>query len=274
MNARGAFNYLVPPALAAALRRWSGRTLRFEGRPSDWRQAERMSSGYDAAVILDRVARATRAVVRSDGMLHERDGVLLERPEYPFAILTGLLRAATANGGRLNVIDFGGSLGGIYRQCRPLLADLSQLRWWVVEQPAFVAAGQAEFATPELGFAGAIADIDLRDDHAVVLASSVLQYLEDPDAVLEQFARSPAHHLIIDRTPMSLLEADRLCVQKVPAFIYPASYPCWIFSRPRLLQTLARDWQLVCAFPGAEGAMRTNDGVAFEFEGMILERKR
>ncbi len=43
--------------------------------------------------------------------------------------------------------------------------------------------------------------------------------------------------MIIDRTPMSDQSHDRLCIQHVPAHIYKASYPCWIFSHQGLLRS-------------------------------------
>ncbi|WP_280154582.1 methyltransferase, TIGR04325 family [Piscinibacter sp. XHJ-5] len=272
MSARSVARALAPPVLVSLLHRWSGRTLRFAGRPADWHEATLMSGGYDADGILARVVQATRDVV-SGRARYERDGVLFDEPDYPFAMLTALLRAAAADNGRLNVIDFGGSLGSTYRQCRPLLDGLTSIGWCVVEQASFVAAGQAEFGTAELRFAGSLHDVPQAEGAPVILASSVLQYLPDPAAVLRDFAASSARHLVVDRTPLSGEPADRLCVQHVPSHIYEASYPCWILSRERLLHGLSRDWRLVCDFPCPEGTARTEDGLPFEFRGLILERQ-
>jgi putative methyltransferase (TIGR04325 family) len=187
--------------------------------------------------------------------------------------MSGLLRAAALEGGRLRVVDFGGSLGSVYRQCRSMLEGLTSIRWTVIEQEAFVIAGRAEFTTDELRFERAIEDVP-NDEQTVIMASSVLQYLEDPAAALDTFAQSAARHLIIDRTPMGAQSSDRLCVQYVPAHIYPGSYPCWILSRSRLMDGLLRAWNVVCDFPCAEGTARTDDGLEFEFRGVILERKK
>jgi len=107
----------------------------------------------------------------------------------------------------------------------------------------------------------------------VTLVSSVLQYLEDPFEMLEQLSKLPAGHMIIDRTPMSDQSHDRLCIQHVPAHIYKASYPCWIFSHRGLLDRLSSRWRLVADYLSPEGAAHTEDGLAFEFRGLILERK-
>src|SRR3546814_2948802 len=69
-----------------------------------------MSSGYSESAILDRVRTATRAVVAGEAA-YERDSVLFDKADYPFALITALLRAAASADMRLDVIDFGGSLG-------------------------------------------------------------------------------------------------------------------------------------------------------------------
>ena len=185
------------------------------------------------------MAAATREVVAGRAA-YERDSVLFHEPAYPFPIVAELLRAALANGRRLNVIDFGGSLGSTYRQCRPLLDGVQDLRWHVIEQPGFVAIGQSEFSTEELRFAASPDEVPVGDVPPLVLLSSVLQYLETPESTLRQLLGIGAKHLIIDRTPMSDLDTHRLCIQHVPKAIYDASYPCWVLSRARLLEVLSR----------------------------------
>lgn len=271
MNLRATLKPWIPPALMTARRRWLGHGLRFAGRPTDWAEAERMSNGYAADLILQRVIDATRAVLAGRARF-ERDSVLFDTPDLPHALLSALMRAGALNGGHLDVIDFGGSLGSTYRQCRPFLEGVVSVRWWVVEQAAFVAAGLAEFTTQELHFAHSMAEIPPLE-HAIILASSVLQYLEDPGSVLDEFALVPARHLVIDRTPLSDTFSDRLCLQHVPASIYQASYPCWIFARQRLIERLTRHWRIVSDFPCAEGRASTDDAMSFEFRGFILEKK-
>ena len=271
MSARALIKTLAPPLLLSLLQRYSGRAMRYAGHSTDWSQALSMSSGYAATSILERVTEATRAVV-SGRARYERDAVLFTEAEHPFALLAALWRAAALGGGRLDVVDFGGSLGSSYRQSRPLLDGLQQLQWRVVEQPAFVATGQREFSTDELSFTDSLESLPPCAGVRVVLASSVLQYLNDPYAVLDAFTGVGAEHLIIDRTPMSGNPTDRLCIQHVPKQIYAASYPCWILSKSKLLERLSRNWHLVCDFPCADGTARTDDGVPFEFRGLVLER--
>lgn len=261
----------APPAILRAVRTARGHGLRFGGRPSSWAEAEASSTGYDAALIVERVAAASRSVLAGAGA-YERDSVMFQEPSPPFPLLTALLGSALAHDGALNVLDFGGSLGSSYRQCRQFLGAVRPLHWHVVEQPVFVAAGQREFATDELHFDATITDVcRIRPPH-LVLASSVLQYLERPWQMLDALEGTGARTLVIDRAPLSPAADDRLCIQQVPADIYPASYPCWLLSRDKLIARMDGRWRLACEFPALDGAWRTTDGQPFEYRGFIFER--
>jgi putative methyltransferase (TIGR04325 family) len=273
MSLRQKLKRALPPVLLDELRRVSGGGIRFSGDYANWAEATAAATGYDTQEILQRVQSATRAVVAGQAAF-ERDSVLFTRPAYSYPLLAALLRAAALNGGRLNVIDFGGSLGSTYRQHRPFLAGLNALRWCVVEQPHFVAAGRQEFTTDELGFADTVQQVPWWGQPCVVLLSSVLQYLDDPLALLEQLQHSGATGLVIDRTPVAEASRDRLCVQTVPPQIYSASYPCRIFARAPLLRQLARHWELLAEFPCEEGSFATRERFRFTFVGLICEAHR
>src|SRR5262245_37179159 len=114
----------------------------FRGDFSTWADARSLSTGYDAPDILEKVRRSTLAVV-SGSAAFERDSVAFENTEYSLPLLACLLYVATRSANRLDVLDFGGSLGSSYWQNRKLLTHLDHLRWSVVEQPHFVEVGAA-----------------------------------------------------------------------------------------------------------------------------------
>ena len=274
MSLRSRVRPWIPPALLEARRRRLGHTLRFTDAPADWARTLSLTSGYSAAAIRERVAAATREVVAGRAA-YERDSVLFHEPAYPFPIVAELLRAALANGRRLNVIDFGGSLGSTYRQCRPLLDGVEALSWHVIEQPGFVAIVKSEFSTEELRFAASPDEVPVGDVPPLALLSSVLQYLETPESTLRQLLETGATHLIIDRTPMSALDTHRLCIQHVPKAIYDASYPCWVLSRSRLLEMLSQaGWRVMAEFDGLDGSFATPHDLRFTFRGLIAEHPR
>lgn len=263
----------IPPALLEMRRSRLGLGLRFSEEAKGWAAACARSEGYDADLIVERVASATREVLAGRA-LFERDSVLFHQREYRYPILAALLRAASLNDGVLEVVDFGGSLGSTYRQVRPLLDGLRRLRWHVVEQPQFVAIGQRQFTTEELSFVSSLDELPAAHVAPLALLSSVLQYLESPDRTLAEVASVRPSHLLIDRTPVSALNEHQLCVQHVPETIYAASYPCWILSRTKLTTALASaGFELVDDFVCPEGAARTDAGLPFEFRGLWMEKK-
>lgn len=241
---------LLPPLVlrgVGALKTLGAGRFRFTGPYPTWEEATAHASGYDEAGILERVAAATRAVVRGEAAF-ERDSVLFREAEHPYPLLAVFLRAALESGGKLCVLDFGGSLGSVYHQCRPFLRGVTTLRWSVVEQSSYVECGQREFQTDELGFFRTIEESLEAGRPDVVLLSSVLQYLPDPQMVARKIATAAPGFVVVDRTPVRDGAEDTIVVQHVPASIYAASYPCRIFSRDTLGRMFGGDYRRVCYF--------------------------
>jgi putative methyltransferase (TIGR04325 family) len=219
------------------------------------------------------VASATREVIAGRAVF-ERDSVLFREAALPFPIVGALLRHAMRHDGRLDVVDFGGSLGSVFRQLRWFLPSLAELHWQVVEQPDFVRLGQAEFTTDSLSFHATLDALPPPQAPRLVLLSSSLQYLPAPRSTLSSLLSDVgATTLVIDRTPFSDANEDQLRIQRVPARIYDASYPLWILSRGITRRALAPNWQILVEFPCAEGPHRASGGLRFEFSGLIAERK-
>jgi hypothetical protein len=79
-------------------------------------------------------------------------------------------------------------------------------------------------------------------------------------------------HLIVDRTPFSLVADDRITIQHVSPMIYEASYPSWIFSERHFRERVEKHWSVQSVYDCAEGTFATDGGLAFAFKGMILTR--
>jgi putative methyltransferase (TIGR04325 family) len=245
----------------------------FEGDFATWNDARTRCSGYDAKDILAKVLTATLKV-RNGEAAFERDSVLFKDVEYAWPLLAGLMWAAARNRGKLNVLDFGGSLGSSYFQNRKFLQTLPEVCWNVVEQAHYVEAGRSHIQSDGLRFYQSIEDCLKETQPNVILLSSVLQYLESPFKLLSELEKIGASCLIVDRTPFSTHSEDKLFVQRVPAWIYSASYPMWVFSRPLFHQTVAPCWRLVAANLSAEGYVRSSNNFEFSFEGMVFESQR
>jgi putative methyltransferase (TIGR04325 family) len=272
MTVRGVLRAIAPPIVLQALRRRQPEGLQLVGSPQTWAEARAASAGYNHPEILERVLTATRDVVAGRAAF-ERDSVLFDSTEVPLAVVAGVLRSAALDDGRAHVIDIGGSLGSTYRQGRHFLAALSSLRWDIVEQAAFVAAGRAEFETAELHFLETLAEVMVGPTRVTVLLSACLQYLETPFDLLMSLSSLPSRHLILDRTPVCESESDHLYVQMPPPSVYEATYPTWVFSHARLIERLAPDWVLVADQPGMDGDVTAADGLRCEYRSMVFERR-
>lgn len=262
------FRGCIPPLILSALKKLKKNGTRYEGKYASWEEARSKSTGYDAALILEKVSDAISRV-KSGKAAFERDSVTFETMEYPLPILAILLRAAAANDGVLHVLDFGGSLGSLYFQCREFLSELKEVRWHVVEQSGFVARGRSLFETDELKFMHTVGECMDSMKPDVVLLGSVLQYLPDPYARLDELAATGARFMVMDKTPMAEIAEDRICIQTVSPEIYPASYPCRIFSEEKLKGYLDGNYALIAEYSGREA----NQWAGISFKSLIYEIK-
>ncbi len=213
----------------------------------DWRAARAVSTGYDGAEILRRVSAALLKVKNGEAV-YERDSVLFSEPQYSWPVATALLWAAAINGGRLTVIDYGGSLGSSYYQNRPFLSALSGVRWNIVEQRAYVELGQELFQDEKLRFHHSIASCLREGAPQLVLFSSVLQYIEEPHNALEEAASSGAEFIVVDRTIFHGGAQDKIAVQTVPSDVFEARLPVWLFSETALTSALESRYRMFCRF--------------------------
>ena len=264
---------ITPPVVLNALRKITNSlrrdTVRFTGNFMSWEEAERASTGYASPVILERTRSALLKIKNGEAVC-ERDSVLFDRIEYPFPLLAGLLRAAAEKESSLNVLDFGGSLGTTYFQCRSFLSSLRSLRWSIVEQPAHVTCGRSDFENDELRFYESIEACLRVESPNVLLLSSVVQYLPKPYSFLAEVVRQGFENIIMDRTPFLSRGSDRLTIQRIPAWIYPAVYPCWFLSEHRFLEEFSAQYELLTSFPAVDTLQP--DGDEAYFKGYIFKR--
>jgi putative methyltransferase (TIGR04325 family) len=236
------------------------------GNYSCWDEAKLDAKGYDAKAIFERV-RDAGLKVKQGTALYERDSVCFYEEDYRWPVLACLLSVAAQENGKLNVLDFGGSLGSFYFQHVKFLNKLKSVMWSVVEQPHFVECGRQEFQDERLKFYMDCSECINNEKVDLVLLSSVLQYIESPQEVLEEIAKVKAKYILIDRTPFINGSHNRLTVQNVPTSIYKASYPAWFFSNKVFDKWIAEiDYKIIHKFECDEDV-----GIG-EFKGCFLER--
>jgi putative methyltransferase (TIGR04325 family) len=256
----------MPPVMLDAVKRRFG-SVHYRGDLASWADARRASEGFDSGAVLDRVMAGALAVKNGEAA-YERDSVTFREKAYVWPVLSGLLWAAARNRGELRVLDFGGSLGSLYYQHRTWLAGLPALEWSIVEQPHFVEVGKRHFEDEVLRFFPDIESAITSRRPNLLLISAVLQYLEEPYAMLERLLAHEFDVVLIDRTAFSAEDRDRLTIQSVGARIYPASYPAWFFSRTKFLAAFEHKYRLVETFPDAGRA-----DIPSRFEGFLFGKK-
>jgi putative methyltransferase (TIGR04325 family) len=253
----------LPPFL---VRKLTGLFYGWSGNYSTWEEAKSKSTGYDQDTILERVKSALLKV-KSGEAICERDSVIFEKIEYSFPILTSLLWIANQNGNQLNLIDFGGSLGSSYFQNKFFLSNLN-VTWNIVEQEKFVMCGQENFQDEHLRFYKNIDACFEQTDPTVLLCSSVLQYIENPESLIKSFLEKNFEFVIIDRTPF-IKRNDRITIQKVHPKIYQANYPCWFFNEEKFLNLFKEKYDLVTDFSSLD-----KSNIQSEFKGFLFRIKK
>lgn len=273
MTLKDMIRLITPPVFIHLTKRLCGNLTTgnygLSGDYRSWGEAMAASTGYDSDIILEKT-RVALLKVKNGEAAYERDSVLFDEIQYNWPLLACLMWVAAKSGGRLNVLDFGGSLGSSYFQNRAFISQLSDIRWNIVEQPKYVETGRKWFEDGRLKFYLRVEDCLGETQPNVVILSSVLQYLEHPYDKLRELLGLRCDHIIIDRTPFSDGPIDRLYVQNVPPSIYHASYPSWVFSMQRFRSHLSDEWKIVAEF---ESLDRLKSPIQANWKGMIIVRQ-
>jgi putative methyltransferase (TIGR04325 family) len=236
-----------------------------------WEQA--IARGrYSDRHILDEVRDATRAVTTGHAA-YARDGVTFDAIQYSWPVLATLLKAATDAGRPIHVVDFGGGLGTSYHQNKAF-AGSAIGSWHIVEQPAFVDCGNAEFADATLRFFHSLGEAVANQPPDLVLASCVLQYLAEPYATLNALCDLHAPTVVLDLLAVTGDPADRLTLQHLPTGTgWQPAYPTWFFSAAQFVARIPEDYQVLAQFNGYIGdRLWVDDQPKGRYIGLILQR--
>jgi len=247
--------------------KFAGISYGWHGNYNSWESAKVKCTGYDEINILNRVLETSRKV-KSKEIAFERDSVPFEKIEYSFPLLAGLIWIAYQNEGKLNVMDYGGSLGTTYFQNLVFLNSLSEVHWCVIEQPHFVMEGQHSFSDDKLEFFNSSEECLKMYQIDMVLLSNIIHYMEKPFAFLEEIISKNIKYIFIDRTLLLPGQKDRLTIQKVPKKIYKAKYCCWFLSESRFLELLLDKYDLIFDFN-----ISGNINIKSLFKGYLFRRK-
>ena len=215
------------------------------GDYENWSSALQQSSGYDAENILEKV-KESMIKVKNGEAIYERDSVLFDKIQYSWPLLSALMWIAAVNKGKLNVLDFGGSLGSSYFQNKLFLTGLDSLKWNVVEQESFVKCGRDFIQNEQLHFFSTIEEaIKFSNCPDVILVSGTLPYISEPFELISKLAEYNFPYLLIDNTPFNYMRNNRITIQKVHPSIYNASYPCWLLDYDNLVTQVQKKYTII-----------------------------
>lgn len=233
---------LAPPIVQSL--RWYSFKYGWKGNYSSYTAAKKKCKGYDEDHILNRIIETTYKV-KNQEIAYERDGIEYDSIQMNFPLLKTLLYLASLNNNELTVIDFGGSLGTAYYQNYPYLKHLKKLRWCIIEQPKFVAAGKKHFENEHIRFYNNISECMAENNPQLFLICSVLQYIEKPYELLEEVKATRIPYIMLDYMGYNNHDQDRITIQYVPPVFYgiEASYPCYFFSRDKISNTLSDTYE-------------------------------
>lgn len=223
---------------------------------NNWQTAENQCDGYATAPVLESIVNASRAVAQGNA-LYERDGVT----HHSFAenaYLIAALRHILTVEGRFQVLDFGGSLGSLYRQHRWFLCDFRDFVWCVVEQKSFVETGKRLFENNKLKFEETIAEAYKKHKPNLAVISNSLQRMECPFEVLEDLAKRDISYLFIEQIPLIKSVENRITQSFFPAKKCQASYPSWLFSETKFKEKLRQYYHILNEFEAPEAPLSTN----------------
>jgi len=262
---------ILPPILFNLFRRRKIEQTKYGwfGNYQNWIEANKDCTGYDSQIIAEKVKMALLKVKNGDA-IYERDSVLFDSIQYSWPLLSMLLRISFEQGGRLHLVDFGGSLGTTYYQNRDFLSIVSDLKWNIVEQQHYVNIGKVYFEDKQLKFYYSIDECLANDYCSLLLLSSVIQYLEFPFSFLENIKKNNFEYIIFDRTAFIDSSEHIITIQLVPPEIYDASYPCWYFNEVQLLDILLIEYDLIYSFPSID---KSNIDKSY-FKGFVLKKKK
>ncbi len=240
------------------------------GNYKNWEQALTKSSGYHQDNILDKV-KTSLLKVKNGQAAYERDSVVFHHKQYSWALISNLLWVASKYGNKLNLIDFGGSLGSTYYQNKDYLNHLNEFSWNIVEQSHFVKEGKKTFEDQTLKFVNKIEDC-LHLPNQCLLISNSLQYLPAPYEFIETVLELDLPYIIINSTAF-MKKTEQLVVQHVPKQIYEATYPAWFLSEEKFLSKMIKKYELISNFKSDHTPPVVVNGVQAYWKGFLFRLK-
>ncbi len=222
---------IIPQKILNLIYNLKYQKVKYIGPYNNWFEAKKNSRGWSDQKILEKVKKSTLASMNNSNT-YERDGEILRDNMYPVNIVKFLNSELNENN---LVIDFGGSLGSLYFHIRSKIG-IENIKWSIIEQTNYVNLGKKIVQNKEISFFEDLKDVE-KVDGTIIILSSILQYVENPEKIINQIINLKSiKHIILDRLILSNSNQDKIYVQKNPRKYLNTSYPIRIFSEEKFLE--------------------------------------
>jgi len=146
--------------------------------------------------------------------------------DYDYPVLFWLEKLLTEQS---TLFDFGGNVGTHYYQYRGYLKLKETVKWIVLDLPEIVKAGKKYRQEPNLFFTDNLEETQNAD---IMLASGVVQYIDDFSVFINSLHFTP-RHLLINRIP--LYDGERFVTLQNGGEVF---YPQYVFNRKEFIATV------------------------------------
>lgn len=234
---------LTPPILWGAARGMACRLgvhesqpVLFDGPFDSWRSAIAKSDGWDVPAVLDKTL-AVSMKQKNGTIVFQQDTITYYHIIYSKSILFFIAMASAMEGGKLNIVDFGGSLGTNFFQNKRVLQEFMKRGtcvWSVVERPPTAELGKKLFQDSNLRFFSSLSELkaDVSDYPPSFLFTGSLQYVDDPSALLSEVAEQGVRLIAFDRLLVSSEEHHEIFVQRPPRNTIPPAFQYGVSPGP------------------------------------------
>ena len=216
-----------------------GNKIYLVGNFSNWQEASNVSkTNYSSKKIINKIKYNFSKSLKSKKH-YERDGVLLKKDNFFEENIIIHYRKYCSNNRIFRILDFGGGTGSIYFKNYKFFQKNKKIKWFVYDQSQIISFAKKKIINDQIKF---ISKLSIKDKNKfqLILLQSSLQYFPRPYDLLDKLIKLNSKYIIIDETPLTISQYDKIMVQKNPKKIYHIDYPVHIFSKKKIISHLEK----------------------------------
>jgi len=197
--------------------RWENEKWTFFHKNKTWQDARNRSSGYENPDIFE------QALINSKKEKSEKSQSWIN-------LFDDIKKESSA----IDIIDFGGGLGDKYFRYKDTLKALElNFSWNIIEQNDWVNIARGQQYLEGIKFCKSLDEVQLHSCDVLLIFSSSICYLENPNYVIKEALKFEPKWVFIDRIPFSRKTSPGTQKAKTDKGYYKV--PIWFFKLSDLL---------------------------------------